>query len=96
MLLFYFKGLKLLLNAAEDKLIDIDKVLESKTDVSWLLTSLPQLPNFPAFKSQVSGKFIVVLLFLSFFNLKFEILIYLQNTNFLNTFICIILFNYYF
>lgn len=46
--------MKLLLNAADDKIIDIDKVIESKTDVSWLLTSLPQLPNFPAFKSQVS------------------------------------------
>lgn len=34
-------------------MIDVDKVIESKTDVSWLLTSLPQLPNFPAFKSQV-------------------------------------------
>lgn len=50
----FFKGLKLLLNASDDKLIDVDKVIESKTDVSWLLTSLPQLPNFPAFKSQVS------------------------------------------
>uniref|UniRef100_A0A2H8TLT6 Integrator complex subunit 1 n=1 Tax=Melanaphis sacchari TaxID=742174 RepID=A0A2H8TLT6_9HEMI len=46
-------GLKLLLNTTEDKVIDIDKVIESKTDVSWLLTSLPQLPNFPAFKSQI-------------------------------------------
>lgn len=50
----HHKGLKLLLNATDDKMIDIDKVIESKTDVSWLLTSLPQLPNFPAFKSQVS------------------------------------------
>ncbi|VVC44914.1 Hypothetical protein CINCED_3A009720 [Cinara cedri] len=46
-------GLKLLLNAADDKIIDVDKVIESKNDVSWLLTSLPQLPNFPAFKSQI-------------------------------------------
>lgn len=46
-------GLKLLLNATDDKIIDVDKVIESKTDVSWLLTSLPQLPNFPAFKSQI-------------------------------------------
>ncbi|KAL4148797.1 hypothetical protein QTP88_002952 [Uroleucon formosanum] len=46
-------GLKLLLNETDDKNIDVDKVIESKTDVSWLLTSLPQLPNFPAFKSQI-------------------------------------------
>ncbi|KAL5232641.1 hypothetical protein ACI65C_000051 [Semiaphis heraclei] len=46
-------GLKLLLNETDDKMIDVDKVIESKTDVSWLLTSLPQLPNFPAFKSQI-------------------------------------------
>lgn len=46
--------MKLLLNAADDKIVDVDKVIESKTDVSWLLTSLPQLPNFPAFKCQVS------------------------------------------
>lgn len=54
LLLIIFKGLKLLLNTADNKIIDIDKVIESKTDVSWLLTSLPKLPNFPAFKSQVS------------------------------------------
>lgn len=54
------KGLKLLLNAADDKIIDIDKVIESKTDVSWLLTNLPQLPNFHAFKSQVSDIFFVL------------------------------------
>ncbi|XP_050427828.1 integrator complex subunit 1 isoform X2 [Adelges cooleyi] len=46
-------GLKLLLNATDEKTIDIDKVIEAKTDVSWLLTSLPQLPNFSAFKSQI-------------------------------------------
>ncbi|XP_050534872.1 integrator complex subunit 1-like isoform X2 [Daktulosphaira vitifoliae] len=46
-------GLKLLLNSADEKNIDIDKVIEAKTDVSWLLTSLPQLPNFPAFRSQI-------------------------------------------
>lgn len=54
-LYFFIKGLKLLLNATDDKIIDIDKIIESKTDVSWLLTSLPQLPNFPAFKSQVNN-----------------------------------------
>lgn len=54
MYLCLLKGLKLLLNANNDNIIDIDKLIESKTDVSWLLTSLPQLPNFPAFKSQVS------------------------------------------
>lgn len=56
----FLKGLKLLLNAADDRMIDIDKVIESKTDVSWLLTSLPQLPNFPAFKSQVSFMLFIV------------------------------------
>lgn len=62
-----FKGLKLLLNAVDDKIIDVDKVIESKTDVSWLLTSLPQLPNFPAFKSQVS--FIINSLIFNFYDL---------------------------
>lgn len=49
-----FKGLKLLLNAVDNTIVDVDRMIESKTDVSWLITNLPQLPNFPAFKSQVS------------------------------------------